>query len=84
MKIDIFLSGKIVDLIVLDKSHVKKTEWYKWMNNQRLTKFTRSGFFPNTQKKQIEYLIDNVINKKNFNKKFDEDKRLQLGILRKK
>ena len=45
MKIDIFLSGKIVDLIVLDKSHVKKTEWYKWMNNQRLTKFTRSGFF---------------------------------------
>ncbi len=84
MKIDIFLSGKIVDLIVLDKSHVKKTEWYKWMNNQRLTKFTRSGFFPNTQKKQIKYLIDNVINKKNFNKKFDEDKRLQLGILRKK
>ena len=50
MKIDIFLSGKIVDLIVLDKSHVKKTEWYNWMNNQRLTKFTQKWFFSNTQK----------------------------------
>ena len=50
MNHDIFLNGKLVDLIVLEIKHVKKTDWYKWLNNQKLTRFTKQGYFPNTKK----------------------------------
>lgn len=84
MNHDIFLNGKLVDLIVLEIKHVKKTDWYKWLNNQKLTRFTKQGYFPNTKKKQLKYFLDNLHNKKELNKKIDEDKKLQLGILNKK
>ena len=84
MKHDVFLIGKDVDLIVLELKHVKKTDWYKWLNNQKLTTYTKQGYFPNTKHKQLKYFLDNLHKKKELNKKFSEDKKLQLGILNKK
>ncbi len=84
MKHDVFLIGKDVDLIVLELKHVKKTDWYKWLNNQKLTTYTKQGYFPNTKHKQLKYFLDNLHKKKELNKKLSEDKKLQLGILNKK
>jgi len=52
---DVFLPGKNVDLIILEMKHVKKTDWYKWLNNAKLTQFTKQGYFPNTKKKLSKY-----------------------------
>ena len=57
MKHDVFLIGKDVDLIVLELKHVKKTDWYKWLNNQKLTTYTKQGYFPNTKHKQLKYFF---------------------------
>tara|TARA_B100000965_G_C19587580_1_gene756492 strand:- start:880 stop:1461 length:582 start_codon:yes stop_codon:yes gene_type:complete len=84
MKHDVFLNGKTVDLVVLELKHVKKTDWYKWLNNQKLTTYTKQGYFPNTKEKQLKYFLDNLHKKKELNKKFSEDKKLQLGIINKK
>ena len=54
MKHDVFLNGKTVDLVVLELKHVKKTDWYKWLNNQKLTTYTKQGYFPNTKEKQLK------------------------------
>ena len=83
MKHDVFLNGKTVDLVVLELKHVKKTDWYKWLNNQKLTTYTKQGYFPNTKEKQLKYFLDNLHKKKELNKKFSEDKKLQLGIINK-
>ena len=58
MKHDKFLIGKNVDLIVLELKHAKKTDWYKWLNNQKLTIYTKQGYFPNSKQKQIKYFLD--------------------------
>ena len=84
MKYDAFLVGKSVDLIVLEMKHVKNTDWYKWLNNQKLTTFTKQGYFPNTKQKQTKYFLENIKKKKEINKKVGEDKKLQLGIINKK
>ena len=65
MKYDAFLVGKSVDLIVLEMKHVKNTDWYKWLNNQKLTTFTKQGYFPNTKQKQTKYFLDNIQKKRN-------------------
>jgi RimJ/RimL family protein N-acetyltransferase len=82
-KEDIFLSGKKVDLIVLKLKHAKNTDWYKWFNDQALTLYTKQGHFPNTKEKQIKYLLDFVVKKKDLEKKINENQKLQLGIVKK-
>tara|TARA_B100002051_G_C16707683_1_gene624765 strand:+ start:1121 stop:1687 length:567 start_codon:yes stop_codon:yes gene_type:complete len=74
MKYDIFLKGKIVDLICIDNNVVNNTSWYKWFNDKNLTKFTKQGYFPNTLSNQKKYFKENILSKK----------RVQLGVINKK
>ena len=74
MKYDIFLKGKIVDLICIDNNVVNNTSWYKWFNDKNLTKFTKQGYFPNTLLNQKKYFKENILSKK----------RVQLGVINKK
>lgn len=83
-KIDIFYKGRYIDLCVLNNYIVKNSDWYKWFNNKKLTKNTEQGVFPNFEKKQLLFLRDNIIKKKDFYKKVSEDKKIQLGILKNK
>ena len=80
-KYDVFLSGNLVNLIILELKHAQKSEWYKWLNSKSLTKYTKQGYFPNTKEKQIKYFIDSIIKKKDFNKKIPDNQKLQLGIV---
>jgi len=45
-KFDSFLSGKLIDLIILDQKIVKSTDWYKWLNFKKNTDYLEVENFP--------------------------------------
>ena len=68
MKFDIFIKGKLVDLVVFNKNILLKTNFYTWLNDQKITKFiTNAGYFPISKKEEIEYYEQNIKSKKGFN-----------------
>jgi len=81
---DTFLSGKKVDLIILDKRVVKNTDWYTWLNYKKNTELLETGKFPNTIEKQFKYLKNEIISKKKLLSNSKTDQKIQLGILDKK
>ena len=74
MKFDVFLKGKDVDLVRVTKDIILKTDFYTWLNDQRITKYTKQGYFPISREEEIEYYEKNIKTKN----------RLQLGIINKK
>ena len=74
MKFDIFLKGKVVDLARVTKDVILKTDFYTWLNDQRITKYTKQGYFPISREEEIEYYEKNIKTKN----------RLQLGVIHKK
>ena len=84
MKFETFIIGKYVDLVLLDEKVVKKTDWYTWLNYSDNTEILSVGKFPNTLKKQLLYVRNQLAEKKNI-LKFDElENKLQLGVVEKK
>ena len=63
-KFEPFLRGVYVDLVLLDKNVVKKTDWFKWMNVKENTDLLQTGKFPNTLADQLNYLKNNLETKK--------------------
>ena len=60
---DVFIDGKE---IYLRPANIKDTnkDWYTWLNDPEITKYQNKGIFPNTKKKQKEYL-KKVLNSEN-------------------
>ncbi len=59
---DVFLEGEVVDLCVPNSTNVVIEQWYRWFNDQEVTKYLHQGYFPNTIEKQRKYyenLIEN-------------------------
>ena len=81
-KIEIFYYGKNIDLCILNNYIIKNSNWYKWFNNKKLTKYTEQGVFPNSLKKQLIFLRENIIKKKDIFKRVQDDKKIQLGIVK--
>ncbi len=83
MKFETFIIGKHVDLVLLDENTVKNTDWYTWLNFSENTKILDVGKFPNTLKKQLDYVRNELATKKQV-LSFDEvDKKIQLGVVEK-
>ena len=74
MKYDIFLKGKTVNLVNVNKKLILKTNFYTWLNDQTITKNTSQGYFPISRKEELEYYEQNIKSKK----------RIQLGVILKK
>ena len=72
-KYDTFLIGKFVDLVIIDSKFLKKNSWHTWLNDQKLTKYTKQGYYPLTKKEHERYVKENIFSKK----------RIQLGIIKK-
>tara|TARA_Y100000589_G_C27070923_1_gene595369 strand:- start:314 stop:892 length:579 start_codon:yes stop_codon:yes gene_type:complete len=70
---EIFITGKSIDLVIIDKKFLKKNSWHTWLNDQKLTKYTKQGYFPLTKKEHEKYVEENIFTKK----------RIQLGIIKK-
>ena len=54
-KLDIFISGETIDLRLPNLNFVKKSNWFKYLNSKKNTKFLDHGVFPNTLKEQINF-----------------------------
>ena len=84
MKFDTFIIGEYVDLVLLDQRVVNKTDWYKWFNHHENTRILEVGKFPNTLKKQLIYVKNELASNDDIISLEDVDKKIQLGILYKK
>ena len=69
-----FLVGKVVDLAVIDMNFIKKHSWHTWLNDHRITRYTKQGYFPLSKKEHYKYVQESILSKK----------RLQLGVIKKK
>jgi RimJ/RimL family protein N-acetyltransferase len=56
MKFDVFLKGFEINLIVLNKDLVIKSNWYRWFNDEKLTKFMQKHYIPNSLISQLEFV----------------------------
>jgi RimJ/RimL family protein N-acetyltransferase len=74
MNYDIFIKGTSIDLVVLDEEIIKNTNWYRWLNDEEITKNMQQHYFPNTKEKQFDFLKNEI---KGSNTK------IQLGIVKK-
>ena len=54
-KLDIFINGEIIDLGIPNLNFVKKSNWFKYLNSKKNTKFLNYGIFPNTINNQIDF-----------------------------
>lgn len=78
---DVFLSDENVDLIILNENLAKNSDWYKWLNDKKITKFTNTGIFPNTSFEQLKYFKEKMASTKIIKKFEKTDRRIQLGII---
>jgi len=72
---NVFIKGDLIDLVVLTEEIIKKTNWYKWFNNEETTKNMQKHYFPNTMDIQLNYFKENILNNKKI---------VQLGVVVKK
>ena len=68
---DTFISGSIIDLIVLNEKMIDSTNWYKWFNDEETTYHMQKHYFPNTHELQIKFFRNNL----------KDVSTLQLGLL---
>jgi [ribosomal protein S5]-alanine N-acetyltransferase len=71
---DTFISGEVVDLVVLTSEIVDKTDWYNWFNDEENNINSQNHRFPNSKEKQMEFFKTEIEN---------STTKLQLGILHK-
>ncbi len=74
IQFNVFIRGRLIDLVVLNEEVVEKTKWYKWFNDEELTFWMQKHYFPNTKSMQLEFLKRNIENSKT---------KLQCGIVHK-
>ena len=72
-KYEVFLKGKFVDLANISLSFLRNYSWHTWLNDQKITKFTKQGYFPLTKTEHLKFVKNAILSKK----------RLQLGIIKK-
>ncbi|MBL4711317.1 MAG: GNAT family N-acetyltransferase [Gammaproteobacteria bacterium] len=56
-ELDIFIKGETIDLCIPTREFAKGSNWYKWFNNPKITKYLEQGFFPNTVDKQENFFV---------------------------
>lgn len=55
MKLDIFISGEIVDLCIPTREFAE-SNWYSWLNDPKITRYLNRRLFPNTPSLQVDFL----------------------------
>ncbi len=72
---EVFIKGKLIDLVVLDEETVEKTNWYNWFNDEENMRYMQKHYYPNTRALQLEFFKKEIEN---------NPKKLQVGIYHKK
>ncbi|OGC04177.1 hypothetical protein A2276_06165 [candidate division WOR-1 bacterium RIFOXYA12_FULL_43_27] len=56
MKLDVFISGEIIDLCIPTREFAEKSNWYSWLNDPKIARYTLKRAFPNTPALQVDFL----------------------------
>lgn len=75
IKYDVFIKGKLVDLVCLTEEIALKSNWYNWFNDEVTTNNMQKHYFPNTKALQLHFYQSEIAN---------NSSKLQLGIFHKK
>ncbi len=67
---NVFLSGEVVDLVVLTEEDVLNSGWYDWFNDEVICHKLQKHYFPNTREMQMEF----------FRQMNADQSKIQLGI----
>src|SRR6056300_1501143 len=54
-KLEIFISGELVDLSIATADFAENSNWYNWFNSTELTRFLYQGVYPNTREDQLTF-----------------------------
>ena len=54
-KLDVFISGEVMNLCIPTDEFSKESKWYSWFNNPKIVKCLEQGIFPNTPEDQAEF-----------------------------
>lgn len=71
IKPDIFINGKLINLVVLTDDLIESSNWYKWFNDETITENTTHHVYPNSKDLQKTFLKNEINSKKD---------KIQLGI----
>jgi len=74
IKFDVFIKGKLINLVVLTEEIIEKTNWYNWFNDEENTKYMQKHYFPNTKEMQLDFFKNEIEN---------SNTKIQLGIFHK-
>ena len=56
MKLNVFISGEIIDLCVPTREFAEKSDWDSWFNDPKITRYLEQGVFPNSPGFQVDFL----------------------------
>lgn len=73
-KFDIFITGKLIDLIALNEDLALNSTWYSWFNDEEVTEILSQHYYPNSPERQLQFYRDNILN---------NPSKCQLGVLHK-
>ena len=71
---DVFISGEKVNLVGLNESLVKSTNWYRWFNDEKNMEFMQKHYYPSSEESQCDFVRKRISN---------NPSNLQLGIVHK-
>ena len=54
-ELDVFIQGETVDLCIPTAEFANESDWYKWFNDKKITRFLEQGMFPNTSAEQVDF-----------------------------
>ena len=57
---EIFLTGRLVNLVVVTRSLAKNSLWYSWFNDEATTAGMQKHYFPNTSEIQEKYFDQEI------------------------
>ena len=63
MELNVFIKGKKINLIVLNKEIAQTTNWYNWFNDEKKTQFMQKHYYPNSKEDQIKF-FESIVNSK--------------------
>ena len=69
---EVFIKGKLINLVVITRSLAQNSAWYTWFNDEETTGGMQQHYFPNTRELQVAFFESEINNYPN---------KLQLGIV---
>ena len=59
---EVFIKGKLINLVVITRSLAQNSAWYTWFNDEETTGGMQQHYFPNTRELQVAFFESEINN----------------------